>query len=179
MKKKVAIFLLSFVMALVPAASCCATGRDTALKRLGLPEKFEFDEHTNSLIEFFGCKMQIPYTWTKGPTPSYSQEACIYAADHCGADWYEQALKSAKSYLSHSHFSYSGLVDQLEYEGFTSDEANYGVGNCGADWYERAAKTAESYLSHSSFSRQGLLDQLLYEGFTHKQAEYGLSAVGY
>ena len=348
MKKKVAIFLLSLVMALVPATACCATGRDTALKRLGLPEKFEFDEHTNSLIDFFGCKMQIPYTWTKGPTLSsdsdallyyaeetekvsfiatcyedmsgdyewicenedifidavsgsfddfdiiektpkntwdskafsfsfegsseeldvvgdvavyadqatgnlfvfyyynqreaeyshfrdfykvlgtvgyvepetesetereatledlnalsqalsylshsdfsysglvdqleyegYSQEACIYAADHCGADWYEQALKSAKSYLSHSHFSYSGLVDQLEYEGFTSDEANYGVGNCGADWYEQAAKTAESYLSHSSFSRQGLLDQLLYEGFTHKQAEYGLSAVGY
>ena len=103
MKKKVAIFLLSLVMALVPAASCCATGRDTALKRLGLPEKFEFDEHTNSLIDFFGCNMQIPYTWTKGPTLSSDSDTLLYYAEetekasfNCGADWYEQAAKTAE-----------------------------------------------------------------------------------
>lgn len=91
----------------------------------------------------------------------------------------QNALAKAKSYLSHSAFSYSGLIDQLKYEGFSEDEATYGAANCGADWNEQAAKKAQSYMSHSSFSRQRLIDQLKYEGFTQAQAEYGVSAVGY
>lgn len=91
----------------------------------------------------------------------------------------QNALAKAKSYLSHSAFSYSGLIDQLKYEGFSEDEAAYGAANCGADWNEQAAKKAQSYMSHSSFSRQRLIDQLVYEGFTQVQAEYGASAVGY
>ena len=42
-----------------------------------------------------------------------------YAVDNCGADWNEQAFKSAKSYLEMSGFSKEGLIKQLEYEGFT------------------------------------------------------------
>lgn len=91
----------------------------------------------------------------------------------------QNALAKAKSYLSHSAFSYSGLIDQLKYEGFSEDEATYGAANCGADWNAQAAKKAQSYMSHSSFSRQRLIDQLLYEGFTQAQAEYGASVVGY
>lgn len=89
------------------------------------------------------------------------------------------ALASAESYLSFTAFSRSGLIKQLEYEGYTESEALYAVENCGADWYEQAAKSAESYLSHMSFSRSGLIKQLEYEGFTHEQAEYGVKAVGY
>lgn len=37
------------------------------------------------------------------------------------------ALKSAKSYLEYSAFSYNGLIEQLEYEGFTHEQAVYGV----------------------------------------------------
>ena len=50
-----------------------------------------------------------------------------YGADNCGADWMEQAVKSAKSYLTYMSFSRSGLIDQLEYEGFTHEQAVYGV----------------------------------------------------
>lgn len=85
------------------------------------------------------------------------------------------ALESAKLYLSVSSFSYSGLIEQLEYEGYTSEEATYAVDNCGADWNEQAVKSAQSYLSIMSFSRQGLIDQLVYEGFTQAQAEHGVS----
>lgn len=42
-------------------------------------------------------------------------------------DWYEQAVKSAKQYLEVMAFSRSGLIDQLEYEGYTHDQAVYGV----------------------------------------------------
>jgi hypothetical protein len=90
----------------------------------------------------------------------------------------QNALKKAKSYLNYSAFSKQGLIEQLEYEKFTLEQAQYGVNNCGANWNEQAAKKAESYLKYSAFSRQGLIEQLEYEGFTHEQAVYGVSAVG-
>lgn len=89
------------------------------------------------------------------------------------------AVKKAKSYLDFTSFSFNGLIDQLEYEGYTYEEALYGVENCGADWNEQAAKKAQSYLDFTSFSRQGLYEQLEYEEFTPEQIEYALTIVGY
>ena len=91
----------------------------------------------------------------------------------------KNALSTASSYLRTMAFSYSGLIDQLEYEGYTTAEATYGADNCGADWNEQAAKMAKSYINTMSFSRSGLINQLEYEGFTAEQAQYGASAVGY
>ena len=88
------------------------------------------------------------------------------------------ALKSAKSYLDIMPFSYEGLIEQLEYEGFTHEQAVYGADKCGADWNEQAVKSAESYLDIMPFSYEGLIEQLEYEGFTHEQAVYGAKSVG-
>lgn len=92
---------------------------------------------------------------------------------------YQNALSKARDYLDYTAFSYSGLINQLEYEQFSTESATYAADNCGADWNEQAAKKAQDYLDFSSFSRQGLIDQLLFEGFTQVQAEYGVTAVGY
>lgn len=108
----------------------------------------------------------------------YSSEDATWAADNCGADWYEEALGSAKSYVNLMAFSYSGLIDQLEYEGYTAEQASYGADNCGADWFAEAAEAAQNYLNVMSFSRSGLISQLEYEGFTAEQAEYGVSTTG-
>ena len=89
------------------------------------------------------------------------------------------ASNSADSYLDYSAFSRQGLIDQLEYEGYSRADAVYAVDNCGANWNQQAALSAQQYLDYSSFSRQGLIDQLEYEGFTHSQAVYGVDAVGY
>ncbi len=91
----------------------------------------------------------------------------------------KNALKKAGAYLDYSAFSYSGLIKQLKYEGFSTEEATYAVNNCGADWNEQAAVKAQAYLDYSSFSRSSLIEQLEYEGFTKKQAEHGVNAVGY
>lgn len=91
----------------------------------------------------------------------------------------KNALKSAQSYLDFAAFSRSGLIEQLEFEGYSTEDATYAVDNCGADWNEQAAKSAESYLEFSSFSRDGLIEQLEFEGFTHDQAVYGVTQVGY
>lgn len=91
----------------------------------------------------------------------------------------KNALEKAHSYLSFSAFSKEGLIKQLNFEGFSAEEAQYAVDNCGADWNEQAALKAKSYLDFTSFSRSGLIKQLEFEGFTTEQAEYGATAVGY
>ena len=88
------------------------------------------------------------------------------------------AKKSATSYLRYSSFSRTGLIGQLEFEGFSTADATYGVDAQKADWNAQAAKSAKSYLKYSSFSRIGLIDQLVFEGFTQAQAEYGVSTTG-
>ena len=88
------------------------------------------------------------------------------------------AKKSATSYLRYSSFSRTGLIGQLEFEGFSTADATYGVDAQNTDWNVQAAKSAKSYLEYSSFSRIGLIDQLVFEGFTQAQAEYGVSTTG-
>lgn len=90
----------------------------------------------------------------------------------------QNALRTAESYLSFMAFSHSGLVDQLEFEGYSTEDATFAADHCGADWNEQAALCAQNYLDFMGFSRSGLIDQLLYEGFTQEQAEYGVNAVG-
>lgn len=91
----------------------------------------------------------------------------------------KQALGKAYDYLEYTAFSYTGLIEQLEFEGFSNSEATYAADNCGADWSEQAALKAKQYLEYSSFSRSGLIEQLEFEGFTHSQAEYGVTQNGY
>lgn len=88
------------------------------------------------------------------------------------------AVSKAKSYLRYTAFSYSGLVDQLEFEGFSTEDATYGVEHCGADWNEQALLKADSYLKYTAFSYSGLIDQLEFEGFTTEQATYGADNCG-
>lgn len=91
----------------------------------------------------------------------------------------QNAMRTTANYLDYTAFSYSGLVDQLEFEGYSTEDATFAVDHCGADWNEQAAKKAQDYLDFMSFSRSGLIDQLEFEGFTREQAEYGVTAVGY
>ncbi len=90
----------------------------------------------------------------------------------------KNALKQAQSYLSFKGFSYSGLVEQLKFEGYSDDEATYAADNCGADWNEQALHSAKDYLSFKGFSASGLKSQLEYEGFTSDQAQYGVDNCG-
>ncbi len=91
----------------------------------------------------------------------------------------ENAYYTALDYLDYTSFSKQGLIEQLEYEGYTTEEAEFAVEKCNVDWGEQAELMAQDYMEYDSFSRQGLLDQLLYEGFTQEEAEQGVKAVGY
>lgn len=80
--------------------------------------------------------------------------------------------------MDFSAFSYDGLIGQLEFDKFTTEQATYAVKNCGTDWNEQAVKKAKSYLDISGFSRDGLIDQLVFDGFSQEQAVYGVEQNG-
>lgn len=105
----------------------------------------------------------ITITYSLGKAPTKAQE---------------NATKMATSYLDTMPFSRSGLIEQLEFEGFTHEDAVYGVDNITVDWNEQAVKMATSYLDTMPFSRSGLIEQLEFEGFTHDQAVYGVEQNG-
>lgn len=90
----------------------------------------------------------------------------------------KNALSKAKDYLDFAAFSHDGLIKQLEFEKFSTEDATFAADNCGADWNAQAAKKAADYLELTSFSHDGLIEQLVFEGFTAEQAEYGASSTG-
>lgn len=94
----------------------------------------------------------------------------------------ENAVEKAESYLDLTGFSRSGLIDQLEFEGFTTEDATFAVEyleSTGAvDWNAEAVEKAESYMDLTAFSRSGLIEQLEFEGFTTEQANYAADQVG-
>jgi len=146
---------------------------------LALPEDPETSQDNGGGLKLIdnsnsqNTQTTTPIETTTTPTPSIEEKSN-------GATMGEKnALSQALSYLRYTAFSYSGLIKQLEYEGYSHTEAVYGVDNCGADWNEQAVLKAQSYLDYSAFSREGLIKQLDYEGFTSGQAEYGVQAVGY
>jgi hypothetical protein len=77
----------------------------TAFSRKGLIEQLEFSQ--------------------------FSTADATFAVEHLEAngsvDWNEQAVKKAKSYLEYTSFSLQGLVEQLEFSGFTPAQAQYGA----------------------------------------------------
>lgn len=88
------------------------------------------------------------------------------------------AARSAQNYLDFTGFSRAGLIDQLEFDGFSTEDATFGADAVGANWNEQAARKAESYLDFTSFSRSGLIDQLKFDGFSAGEAEFGVNSVG-
>lgn len=90
----------------------------------------------------------------------------------------ENAIDSAESYLDFTAFSRTGLIEQLEFEGYSTEDATFAVDSLDIDYKEQAAKAAKSYLDFTSFSRSGLIEQLMFEGYTEEQATYGVDQAG-
>ncbi|MBB1514046.1 Ltp family lipoprotein [Tessaracoccus sp. MC1627] len=88
-----------------------------------------------------------------------------------------QAVRQAESYLEFAAFSRSGLIKQLEFEGFSNADATFAVDAIQVDWMAQAISKADDYLSYSAFSRTGLIEQLEFEGFTSEQATHGVDSV--
>lgn len=105
-----------------PAAKPSPTPSATMGERNALQQAKRYLEV--SPFSYEGLVEQLKYE-------GYTHKEAVYGADHCGADWNEQAAKKAARYLDIMAFSRDGLIDQLLYEGFTYEQAVYGVSRCG------------------------------------------------
>lgn len=90
----------------------------------------------------------------------------------------KNANAAAASYLDGQSFSRTGLIKQLEFDGYPAKVSTVAVDSQHTDWNEQAALHAKSYLDGQSFSRKSLISQLEFDGFTHAQAVYGVSKTG-
>lgn len=153
----------------------------------GLPKQYA------NLASRVAWDMSAKYTGTKYHSVSGQCQASLAEndwTDYTGTDDYRasarmgsyisraNAVRQAKSYLQTMPFSLKGLVEQLEFEGYSTSDSRYGATHAGANWFVQAAKKAKSYLQTMPFSRAGLIEQLEFEGFTPAQARYGVRAVG-
>ena len=133
--------------------------------------KYPSDAHFADTIQIqVQMNVFIEGETNKKPEQVDKQENVIPDKESTGE---KNALRSAKGYLNSMAFSYSGLVKQLEYEGYTNSEATYAADHCDADWNEQAVESAKDYLNSMAFSYTGLIDQLEYEGYTSSQAKFG------
>lgn len=164
----ISLFMILSIAFVVFAGGCTTTSGTTTKTTDSNDDVIVEHETTTVEIEAKAPTTKV-YVERKENTPALSNETMGQ----------KNAVKKAKSYLEFSAFSHDGLVEQLEYEQFSHEEAVYGADHCGADWKEQAVKKAKSYLDFSSFSRDGLIEQLEYEKFTHEQAVYGAEQNGY
>lgn len=120
-------------------------------------------------------------TWAKGSnanTYKKSEKSDIpnYASGEYNSG--DPAVQAAEAYLAYTPFSREGLIEQLEFEGYTHSEAQKAVDSLSVDWEEQALLKAMDYLEYTAFSYSGLLEQLEYEGFSSTEAEYGVAHCG-
>jgi Host cell surface-exposed lipoprotein len=134
------------------------------------------------MITFFihrGIKMNI------------SKLAVIAALFAAGPTWAESltgpqnnAVRSARQYLSIAGFSRSGLIQQLSSDvgdGYKIADATVAVDSLNIDWKKEAVRSAKQYLSMSGFSCKGLIQQLSSDagdGYTVSEATYGAQQAG-
>lgn len=166
MKSRVIVGLLiaGLLSTSAVSASAAAPKAGTKCPKAGVTQK------SGSLL--FTCiKSGSKLVWNKG-TKTATTSAAKETVNQ------SNARRSAQSYLNYSAFSRTGLIKQLEYEGFSNSDASYGVDAQNADWNVQAAKEAKGYLEYSAFSRAGLIDQLIYEGYTQSEAIYGVNSTG-
>lgn len=82
----------------------------------------------------------------------------------------ENALKKAKQYIKVLPFSKSGLIQMLESEGFSTEDAIIAVDNMKVDWLKQAELKVEQYLTVMGFSKSGLIQMLEFDGFNTEEA---------
>ena len=79
----------------------------------------------------FSRKGLIKQLKVEGYSAKDSEFAVEYLEDNDQVNWNEQAAKTAQNYLDNQSFSRKGLIEQLEFEGFTRKQALYGVNEVG------------------------------------------------
>ena len=152
-----------------------------------MSEKMSAAEAVKNYLEYFPMSRQGLIDQLS-QVDGYSVEEAAAAVDASETDWNAQAVRQAKGHLAAMAYTQDELIDQLEYEKFTYDEATYGTALALADASEplpamsetmTAEEAVKNYLQYFPMSRQGLIDQLSQvDGYSVEEATAGVDASG-
>ncbi|AKE40856.1 Host cell surface-exposed lipoprotein [Corynebacterium kutscheri] len=92
----------------------------------------------------------------------------------------KKALENTQRYLNGPvGFSYEGLRDQLQYEGFPEEDIRYALDEADIDWEDQAVKQARAYKdADAALSNDDIYDKLISEKFTPEDARFGVASLG-
>lgn len=163
--RRAALVVLAACAALLTACSSAAPGQPSA---------------TSGSCIGSGCSSTAPNpsSYTRVPAATTTRAPTTTPPAPAMTTSQANAVRKAESYLAYQAFSRTGLIKQLQYEGFSAADATYAVDHVTVDWTEQADKKAAEYMRYQAFSRSGLIKQLQYEGFTADQAAHGAKSVG-
>jgi hypothetical protein len=88
------------------------------------------------------------------------------------------ARELATEYLTYAAFSVRGLTTQLQFEGFSEEDAAYAVFVLNVNWSDQAAKRAAVYVEREAVTRSELIELLVYDGFSLEEAAFAASVNG-
>ena len=122
----------------------------------------------------------------------FSHDAAVYAADNCGADWYEMVWGELNAHWSAENFYPQDAISNLQLRGFSYDEAIYavtkfcddnGIRMDGPTEEERAVEIVQLLLEAGNgvtyWSRDGMIKQLEIDNkFSHDAAAFAVDSVG-
>lgn len=161
-----------WVLVLLLVAGAAGGGSDEAAPSAAptQPQQIAQSPETAPLPKPTTSPETAPAEETTAPLPTETEIAMTVGQ--------KNALRSAKTYLAFTAFSYEGLIHQLEFEQYPHEDAVFAADNCGANWEEQALKSALNYLDFSAFSYKGLIKQLEFEKYTTEQATYAADNCG-
>ena len=100
------ILIVSLILSLLICLSGCGNDENT-------PTNASQQEQSSSEL----VKSESSFTESEEPSTSSVQETTSQ----------KNAVRAAENYLSVMSFSFKGLVEQLEYDGYTHEQAVYGA----------------------------------------------------
>jgi len=95
-----------------------------------------------------------------------------------GSSEQRRAIARAESYTNLMAFSRARLIQQLEFERFTHNDAQWAVDQLTIDWNEQALKKANSYHSLMNLPPENIRRLLAFEDFSEEQIDYTMTNIG-
>lgn len=89
------------------------------------------------------------------------------------------ASSRARQYLGVQNFSRSGLISQLEYDGYSEADATAAADALNLDWTDQARQRAAYFAGTQQWTRDQMVSQLEYEGWSADDAAAGADSVNY
>ena len=103
----------------------------------------------------------------------------VSEGDKMSSEQEEKIVERAKEYLEVFYFSENDLKEQLEFEGFQSDDVSDALAKLSVDWRQQALSAAKEYLDRNPVTMKGELFNLLTlaKGFTDEDAQYAVDSI--